>query len=98
MSALDDATVTPRSWSCLSCAWTSSNVPDHVTQVWHRCRPDNIRRRLVPLPGILSGDPGIALHDSRRDWFLSSYPVPPPPVAAREPRPTTPRRPTGPPR
>ena len=91
-------TATPREWSCLSCSWTSQRVPDHVVVLFHRCRPDGVRRRLVPLPGILSGDPGIALHDERREWFKALFPVPPAPVVVREPRPTTPPRPTRPPR
>ena len=82
-----------RRWSCLSCSWPSSRVPDHIKIVFHRCRSDNTRRRLVELPTILIDDPRIALEDSRRDWFESRYPVPPPPVAVREPRPATVPRP-----
>ena len=67
-----------RRWSCKSCKWTSSRIPDHVAMVWHKCRPDGIRRRLVSLPTILTDDPRIALEDDRRDWFKSRYPVPPP--------------------
>jgi len=89
------ATLSPRRWSCLSCSWTSSRIPDTVVVLFHNCRPDGVRRRIVPLPGILSGDPGIAHHDARREWFTSLYPVPPPPVAVRERRPTMPPRPDG---
>ena len=89
------ATVTndpPRRWSCLKCRWTSTRVPDHVSMVWHKCRPDGVRRRLVSLPTILTDDPRIALEDARRSWFKSLFPVPPAPQAVRERRPTTPPR------
>ena len=80
----DPPTSSPhRRWSCLSCSWTSSRVPNTVVVLFHRCRPDGIRRRLVSLPTILTDDPGIALEDSRREWFASLYPVPPPPVGRR---------------
>ena len=84
-------TATSREWSCLVCSWSSSRVPNTVVILFHRCRPDGVRRQLVPLPGILSGDPGIAHDDARRDWFTALFPVPPPPVAVHEPRPATPR-------
>ena len=97
-NALSTFGSTPRRWSCLHCSWVSSRVPDTVVVLWHKCRPDGVRRQVVALPTITTYDPSVILEDARRDWFTSLYPVPPSPVGVREPRPTTPRRPRRPPR
>ena len=86
----DGAIVASREWSCLSCSWSSSRVPDTVVILFHRCRPDGVRRRLVELPTILDGDLETRRFDDRRSWFTSTFPKPPPPIANREPRPATP--------
>ena len=61
-------------WSCLSCSWTST-APAHVTQFWHRCRPDGIRRKLVTLPSIIEDDVGDRREADRMGWFESRYPA-----------------------
>ena len=61
-----------RRWSCLSCNWTSSRVPAHITQMWHRCRPDGVRRRIVQLPP-LEADPYEIGHDRRSQWAIDVF-------------------------
>jgi len=53
--------------------------------VWHKCRPDGIRRRLVELPTILDGDLETRRFDDRRSWFTSTFPKPPPPDNRKAP-------------
>jgi len=47
--------------------------------MFHRCRADGIRRRIVPLEETVDDDAQVRRFDARRDWFTANYPVPPPP-------------------
>ena len=98
MTITDPPTPSRRRWSCLSCAWSSTRIPAHVVVVFHKCKSDGIRRKLVELPSLVDDDLETRRFDDRTRWFESRYPVPPPPVAARDPRPAAPPRPTESPR
>ena len=95
---MTDPTDPPTVWSCLACSWTSTRLPGHVVVLFHKCRPDGVRRRLVELTPLDDDSPQDRRRAETRSWYLSQYPRPPDPAGNREPRPATRPRPEEPPR
>ena len=75
----------PTVWSCLACTWTLTRIPAHVVVLFHRCKSDGIRRRIVRLPSLTDDDIETRRFDDRRSWFENRYPVPPPPENRKAP-------------